>query len=538
MRRAGVFALFFFCLIAAPARAATLEPVSTYSSPVFVTSHPADPNRIFVVEQGGTIKLTEGGTTSTFLDATSIVATGGEQGLLSMAFAPDYPTTGHFYVYFTNLDGDIEIDEFTAASTPVDLDNRRRVITIPHPGRTNHNGGQLQFGPDAYLYAATGDGGGGGDPDTNAQDLGSLLGKVLRINPAQDGTSPYTVPADNPFVGVAGARPEVWSYGLRNPFRFSFDRLAGALVIGDVGQGAREEVDYEPASAGGGRADNFGWSCREGLLAYTDASPDPACAGVSGFTDPIHDYDHGGGNCSITGGYVVRDQSLGDLYGRYLYADFCVGQLRSLVPALPRASGDRAEGISVANPSSFGEDSCGRIYVASLGGAVYRLVGEAPADCSPPAPPPPAPPEDAIPPGGEPQATAQPGDAGAVEDDQPPSLRVRAPGRQDLEVGSTLVCKLSVDEPSDVVARLAVVERGSPVGRSKGDGALHRFRPKARRLQPGEVEILSWRLGRADVHAIRRASHGDDPVQARFRVRARDLSQNRGDVTELRSRLG
>jgi glucose/arabinose dehydrogenase len=531
--------MFVCCLMATPAVAATLEPVGTYSSPVFVTSDPSDPHRIFVVEQGGTIKLTQGGTTSTFLDASAIVSTGGEQGLLSMAFAPDYTTSGHFYVYFTNLNGDIEIDEFTAASIPVDLGSRRPVITIPHPGQSNHNGGQLQFGPDRYLYLATGDGGGGGDPDTNAQDLGSLLGKVLRIDPAQDGTSPYTVPADNPFVGVTGARPEIWSYGLRNPFRFSFDRLTGALLIGDVGQGAREEVDYEPAGAGGGRADNFGWSCREGLIAYTDATPDPACAGASGFTEPIHDYDHTGGNCSITGGYVVRDQSLGDLYGRYLYADFCVGQLRSHVPALPAASGDRAEGISVANPSSFGEDSCGRVYVASLGGEVHRLVGDAPTDCSPPPPPPPPPADGELPPSEESQPTPQvPGDGGPVEDDQPPSLRVRAPGRQDLEEGSNLVCKLSVNEPSDAVARLAVVEGGSPTRRSKGDRILRRFGPKAKRLHPGEVERLSWRLGRADVRAIRRVSRGAEPAQARFRVRARDLSQNRGRITELRSRLG
>jgi glucose/arabinose dehydrogenase len=543
MRRAGILSLFVFCLIAAPAAGATLEPVGTYSSPVYVTSDPADPDRIFVVEQGGTIKLTEGAATSTFLDATTIVLAGGEQGLLSMAFAPDYPTSGRFYVYFTNRDGNIEIDEFTATSTPVDLATRRPVITIPHPVHTNHDGGQLQFGPDGYLYLATGDGGGGGDPDTNGQDLGSLLGKVLRIDPAQSGTNSYTVPANNPFVGVPGAQPEIWSYGLRNPFRFSFDRLTGALLIGDVGQGAREEIDYEP-QPNAGRGDNFGWSCREGRIAYTDATPDPACSGASGFTEPIHDYDHTGGNCSITGGYVVRDQSLGDLYGRYLYADFCAGQLRSLVPALPSASGDRAEGIAIANPSSFGEDACDRIYVASLGGEVHRLVGDAPADCTPPPPP--------APPGGDPSANTEPdpmpghpGDGDADEDDEPPSLRLRVPQRQDLESGGKLMCKLSVDEPSDAVARLAVVGESAPAragadatARAPGNAdVLRRFRPKAKRLGPGVTKTVRWRVSRADMRAVRRGSLEGEPVQARFRVRARDSSGNRSVPTELRSRL-
>jgi hypothetical protein len=533
MRRTGILALSVFCLMAAPAAATTLEqvgPVDGYSSPVFVTSDPGDPDRIFVVERGGTIQLTEDGSTVPFLDLDDIVQSDhGEEGLLSMAFAPDYATTGHLYVYFTNNDGDIEVDEFTADSIPVDIDTRREVITIPHPDRGNHNGGQLQFGPDGYLYLAPGDGGGGGDPDTNAQDLGSLLGKMLRIDPAESGTSPYTVPADNPFVGQAGVRPEIWSYGLRNPFRFSFDRLTEALLIGDVGQGEREEVDYEPEIAGGGRADNFGWSCREGLIAYSDMTPDPACSGATGFTNPIHDYEHGEENCSITGGYVARDASLGDLYGRYLYADFCAGELRSLIPGLPRASCDRSMGLSIENPSSFGEDSSGRVYVVSLTGPVYRLVGDTQIDC--PRTP------DAPGAGPAPDAAPEPS-ADTALDDESPLLRVRAPRRQQLERGGRLVCKVQVDEPSDLVARLALVadEGASSRGRTRA-AVLRRFQPKAKELRDGVVKKVRWRVRRADVRAVRRASRNGESLAARFRVRARDAAGDR-ELVELRSRLG
>jgi hypothetical protein len=230
------------------------------------------------------------------------------------------------------------------------------------------------------LYVSTGDGGGGNDQEHNAQSIAKPLGKILRLDPNPSGALPYTVPADNPFAAGAGWEQLVWSYGLRNPFRFSFDRDGSALLIGDVGQSAREEVDYSPHPAGGGRGVNFGWNCREGLIAY-----DLDCAGRTGFTNPILDYAHAGGGCAIVGGYVVRDPTLTSLYGRYLYSDECAGDIRSLVPSLPAATDDRSEGLSVGNPSSFGEDSCGRVYVASLAtGVVSRFVDGAPRVCTGP----------------------------------------------------------------------------------------------------------------------------------------------------------
>jgi glucose/arabinose dehydrogenase/endo-1,4-beta-D-glucanase Y len=368
----------------------TLEPIGTYQQPVHVTSDPVDPERLFVVERAGRIQLTtpEGASPSQFVDLTSVVVSSdSEQGLLSVAFPPDHAETGLLYVAYTGSGGTLTIAELTSDGEVADPASLRVVLTIPQPF-TNHNGGQLQFGPDDYLYVSTGDGGSGGDPQGHGQDPATLLGALLRIDPRQSGTDQYTIPASNPYVDpdehpVEGTRPEVWSWGLRNPWRFSFDRETGDLVIGDVGQGQREEIDYGPQEAGGGRGDNFGWNCREGLIAY--ASPSPACAMTGPFTDPVFDYSNfGSPACAITGGYVVRDPSLAELRGRYLYSDYCTGELRSIELDVPVASGDRPEGLSVPNPSSFGEDACGRIYVASLStGVVNRLVGEAEPDCGP-----------------------------------------------------------------------------------------------------------------------------------------------------------
>ncbi|MFI5121888.1 MAG: PQQ-dependent sugar dehydrogenase [Vicinamibacteria bacterium] len=381
-----LFASLAALVVAAPAAGAavTLEPVGSFTSPVYVTSEPGDPDRLLVVEQGGTIQFSDHGVVSPFLDLSEQVDDGGERGLLSMALAPDFATSGHFYVYYTRDGpasdlGDIQIDEYTASGTSASVATRRPVLTIDHSAFANHNGGQLQFGPDGYLYIATGDGGSAGDPSGNGRNLNTLLGKLLRIDPRQAGSEAYSIPAGNPYAGATPGLDEIWSYGLRNPWRFSFDRLTGDLTIGDVGQGAREEVDYERAPSAG-RGVNFGWNCREGLIAYSGAPG--GCTGLTGFTDPIHDYTHAGGNCAITGGYVVRDQSLGDLYGRYLFSDACGGEIRSLVPGLPLATGVRSEDLSVSLPSSFGQDSCGRLYVTSLGGQVSRFTGAHPADCS------------------------------------------------------------------------------------------------------------------------------------------------------------
>jgi glucose/arabinose dehydrogenase len=376
----------------AAAQALTLEPLGTYSNPAHVAFEPRNLERAYVVELGGVIRVTEAGTTSTFLDLNAnppgLVLTGGERGLFSMAFAPDYESSGRFYVFYSGTaaagggPGDLHIDEFTAGADPAaTLASRRPVLAIGHSAFDNHNGGQLQFGPDGFLYAATGDGGGGGDPLESAQDTGSLLGKILRLDPRPDGAAPYTVPGDNPFVGGPGA-DEVWSFGLRNPWRFSFDRATGDLLIGDVGQAAWEEVNYDPYPRPG-RGVNFGWDCREGPAPYEPEG----CVGLP--TDPIFAYANPTpGAAAITGGYVVRDPSLGDLYGRYLYADVYQGVLRSLVPGVPLAGGDRSEGIAVDEPISFGQDACGRVYVTSLGGdQVFRLVGDVPLDCAQQPPP-------------------------------------------------------------------------------------------------------------------------------------------------------
>ena len=378
--------------------AATLAPVGSFDRPIFVTSDPADPDRLLVVEREGRVLVASGTGYELLGELEALVSCcTSERGLLSIAPAPDFAATERFYAAYTgqaaagDAEGDIHVDAFRPSPAGGGALLRERILTIGHADEANHNGGQLQFGPDGYLYLSTGDGGGVGDPDGNGQDLESLLGKLLRIEPRPGSVPPYAAPAGNPFAGVAG-QDEIWSYGLRNPWRFSFDRASGDLVIADVGQGMREEVDYAPSPAPGsvgGAGANYGWNCREGTIAYPDAPE--SCLGSGGFTDPVFDYPHddpGGGaahGCSITGGYVVRDPDLGDLYGRYLYADFCTGELRSLLlPASPgaSASGDRSEGLTVADPVSFGEDTCGRIYVVSNGGGVFRLQGDTGSACA------------------------------------------------------------------------------------------------------------------------------------------------------------
>jgi hypothetical protein len=408
-----------FLLLAPPAAAATLEPVGSFAGPIFVTSDPADPDRLLVVEREGRVIEVREGKASELADLTSLVSCCvSERGLHSIAPAPDFATSGRFYAVYTGevaaggAEGDVHLDSFRPGGAGL---IREPILAIDHSTRANHNGGQLQFGPDGHLYLSVGDGGGAGDPLGSGQSLDTLLGKILRIDPRPGQAPAYAIPPGNPFAAGAG-RDEIWSYGLRNPWRVSFDRATGDLVIADVGQMIREEVDLAPSPAAGvvgGAGANYGWSCREGFIAFPSA---PAgCTGASGFTDPVFDYPHtdpgdgGAHGCAITGGYVVRDPGLGDLYGRYVYADFCQGQIRSL--ALPaeaggRATGDRFEGLTVPNPTSFGEDACGRIYVASNGGAVYRLVGPSPTPCavktatpsgSPPLPPPAPPPPGADP---------------------------------------------------------------------------------------------------------------------------------------------
>jgi glucose/arabinose dehydrogenase len=372
-----VAALVAFLVLPARAGALGLQSIGTFDQPIFVTSDPANPNRLFIVQRGGLIKVVDGGSTQTFADLTSVVrCCEGERGLLSIAVPPDFPQSGLFYVDYTGQDGpgNLHVAELRASGGTASIGTLRNVLTVNHAQASNHNGGQLQFGPDGDLYISTGD---GGSTPNNAQDTNSLLGKVLRIDPQQSGPKAYSVPADNPFVGSPGL-DEIWAYGFRNPWRFSFDHLTGNLLIADVGQNNYEEVDYAPLSSGLGRGANYGWAVCEGLHNYPSGTL--GCS-LPGHTDPIFEYSHAGGGCAITGGYVARDPSLGDLYGRYLYADFCLGQIRSLVPGLPVASGDRSEGVNVSSPVSFGEDACGRLYVVEQTANAFRLTGSGSPAC-------------------------------------------------------------------------------------------------------------------------------------------------------------
>jgi glucose/arabinose dehydrogenase len=384
--------LLTFLLTAAAAEAAVrATPIASgFDTPVLALGAPADPHRLYVVEQRGRIQVLRDGarTAAPFLDIVGDVRFGGEQGFLSLAFAPDYATSGKFYVYYTaprpNDSGGsiITIDEFTrSAADPdrADPATRRNVMRIDHPNASNHNGGTIMFGPDGYLYITTGDGGAGDDPPNNAQNLTSLLGKVLRIDPL--GGSPYAIPPGNPFAaGPDNARDEVYAYGLRNPFRASFDRQTGDLTIGDVGQDRAEEVDFAPRGTEVGA--NYGWRCVEGFQ-RTSNPCDPAS--LTGAIDPVLEQDRSTGFCAIIGGVVVRDPSLAELAGRYVYGDNCQAQLRSAVLQKPRATDDRALGVSISQLSGFGEDSCGHVYLTSLGGGVWRLDGDAPpAPCPEP----------------------------------------------------------------------------------------------------------------------------------------------------------
>ena len=348
-----------------------LQTIGDFDQPVYVTQPPGDHRDLFVVERTGRVEVVRDGepVSRPFLDVRDrITSSGSEQGLLSLAFAPDYRKSGLLYVDYTDTAGDTRVVEYRRSSSDplvADPQSAREVLGVDQP-YANHNGGLVLFGPDHLLYIGLGDGGSEDDPQRRGQDLSTPLAKILRIDPRSSGGRPYSVPKSNPFVGRSGARPEIYSYGLRNPWRFSFDSATGALAIGDVGQNEFEEVDL--VARGKGLGANFGWSAYEGFSRFNDDQQAPDAV------PPVFVYGHDAG-CSITGGYVVRDRSLPSLYGRYLYGDFCAGQLRSFT-ATPgrRATDDRALGVQVPSVSSFGEDDAGHIYATSLQGPVYRLT--------------------------------------------------------------------------------------------------------------------------------------------------------------------
>ncbi len=341
--------------------------VARFDSPVYVNGPAGAGGLIFVVEQAGKIKLIKDGKKlgGSFLDIRNKVNYDGERGLLSVAFPRSYAKSRRFYVFYTAHNGDLTVAEYkTSRKNPrhAKEGSARTVITVRHRENSNHNGGQLQFGPDGDLYISTGDGGAGGDPPENAQNKNVLLGKILRIDPRKprgkgSGKKGYTIPRSNPFVGKDGA-DQIYSYGLRNPFRFSFD--GKHLAIGDVGQDTREEVDYLSVKKANGA--NFGWDAFEGGGPFKDPDASPP---VSGTVKPIFDYSHRHG-CSITGGYVSHDPRIKSLRGRYVFADFCKGDIRSLVPT-GKARKERSIGLpNQSGLSSFGTDTRKRIWFTNL----------------------------------------------------------------------------------------------------------------------------------------------------------------------------
>jgi len=356
----------------APAEGAVrLQKIGSFDSPVYVTSPPADKSRLFVVEQGGTVRVVKGGKplSTPFLDVSDKITTGSERGLLSIAFPADYASSGLFYIFYTDNDGDEAVVEYRRRSEDVaDPGSARLLMKVADP-ETNHNGGLLLFGPDDHLYIGIGDGGGAGDQHGargNAQSLGTLLGKILRIDPRASGSRPYTIPSDNPFVNRPGAKGEIYSYGLRNPWRFSFDRSTGDLTIGDVGQNEVEEIDF--VRKGKGRGANFGWRPFEGNDRFAPGEPAP------GAIKPVITQQHSDGNCSITGGVVIRDPALKAWRGRYVFGDYCRGVIQTAVLSSGRARSLTDRKLEVPQLSSFGEDARGRVYATSLDGPVYRFV--------------------------------------------------------------------------------------------------------------------------------------------------------------------
>lgn len=364
---------------ATPASEATLSPAAPnpgayawqlvaqgFVNPIFLTHANDGSGRLFVAEQGGKILLLQDGAVQAepFLDLTGIaVESASERGLLGLAFHPDYATTGQFFVNYTDVNGDTVIARYSVSADPnrADPASAEVLLQIDQPFR-NHNGGDIAFGPDGYLYIGLGDGGSAGDPEGNGQDLNTLLGKLLRIDVNAD---PYAVPGDNPFANSADAKPQIWAYGLRNPWRFSFDRATGDLYLGDVGQGEWEEINFQPAASAGG--ENYGWVLYEGNHPYAGGSSE-------GLVFPVTEYSHGEGGCSVTGGYVYRGPSLPDLNGVYLFGDYCTGLVWSLYQTEAQTWVRDLFANTSFNISSFGEDQAGELYLLDHSGAIYQLV--------------------------------------------------------------------------------------------------------------------------------------------------------------------
>jgi len=355
-----------------PTRYTFVQVAQGFHAPVLVTNAGDGTGRLFVVEQGGTIRVVQNGAVlpQPFIDLTSLVTHGGsEEGLLGLAFDPHYAQSGQFYVDYTDVNGNSHVARYhVSAADPnvADPASGQDLLQVQQPPYPNHKGGNIVFGPDGYLYVSLGDGGSEGDPNLTGQNQGLLLGKLLRID-VSGGGAKYRVPPTNPFVGQSGVKPEIWAYGLRNPWRVTFDRATGDLWIGDVGQDTYEEIDYQPAGDKGG--ENYGWSFMEGLHPYKGQPP----AGVT-LVPPIAEYTHQEGGCAVTGGYVYRGPSLPELNGVYIFGDFCSG----LTWTLAGAGGQWQRTLFLNTGfqiSSFGADEAGELYVCHYGaGAIYKLA--------------------------------------------------------------------------------------------------------------------------------------------------------------------
>jgi len=339
-----------------------LVRIATLEQPVAMAVRTGDPD-LYVAEKTGRVMAIRRGRVlpTPVLDLTGQVSQGSEQGLLGIAFSPD---GAWLYVSRTDLNGDTQIESYRMAGDVARPATRRQILFVRQPF-SNHNGGNLAFGPDGDLYIGLGDGGSEGDPNGNGQSLDTLLGKMLRIAPTPDGAAPYTVPRDNPFVGRSGVRPEIWASGLRNPWRYSFDRATGDLWIGDVGQDSWEEIDRQPAGAPGGR--NYGWNRLEGTHPYSGTAPTDA-------VPPVYEYPHATGGCAVTGGYVYRGSAIPDLVGGYVFGDFCLGRVQALRVRQGQDPQVVDLGVSASSLASFGQDDAGELYVLSLEGGVFKIV--------------------------------------------------------------------------------------------------------------------------------------------------------------------
>lgn len=345
--------------------------VSGLSNPAFVTALPGD-SRLFIVELPGRIRILRDGVllSQPFLDIRGIVSSGGERGLFSVAFHPEYQQNGFFFVSYTDLSGASRIARYRVSAHPdlADGASEKAIVSVAQP-YANHNGGQIAFGPDGMLYIGLGDGGSGGDPLGHGQNRATLLGSLLRVD--VDSDDPYGIPPDNPFVNDPDARPEIWAYGLRNPWRFSFDRETGHLHVADVGQNAWEEVNVVPADSAG---INFGWNRMEGRHCYASAT-----CNVNGLELPVYEYANSGDTCSVTGGYVYRGSAIPEVIGTYFFADYCEGRLRSFRVQNGESMDARTWDLGrLGSITSFGEDSAGELYIVTAEGVLFRLNGTRP----------------------------------------------------------------------------------------------------------------------------------------------------------------